>query len=903
MNTSGENSHLSETPSAVAPQTGAGSQAQAEPGGVPSPGAPPGPQGGQPEGASQPVDLIALLKFAEGIDHRVLSQVFSLGALRTQQFHPGQIVFQQGAPVTAIYAILSGRVGEVRRSPGADGRTRQTLCREVGPGTVLGVYDFLFDTTYSTRARAVEETNLLVIDARALGKLVFRYPHVRERLAPLDLISRLRTLPFIGPLDVVAHGFLAECAARETFPHEHPIYEAGALLDRVWFVDQGQVRLTAPPREDGTPGETMWLGNGAVFGFGVAGQTRAPGGAAVGRRAAHTAHVSTTQPAKLIAIPYEYFVDVAGVDPDLAGRQEIDRRQQAIDNMYVFHQLHPAERRELVGCFSHYFIPHNYLLIQQGEEADSLWVLMADARATIRALDSRGEQMITTQTRGQTYFAENALWGQTTQDSTVEALPTSQWLRLHWSDFQYFEHHAHVKLLPRLALDPTKMRDKSAPEDQGRYHFDWVEPGERVILFSHRHWIALLRKSLPAIIVFGILIAIWLLTEILPGTQEFLRWAFRVIVFVFIIPLTIWGIIDYLNDWIVVTTRRVVHQEKVLFVNEWRKEAPLEQIQSVDFQTTWLGKWLNYGTMTVRTAATLGAITFEYTTGFTKLRETIMEQRAQRQSHTMAQSKMGINQVLERRLGLKVTLPSRVWSPIAGTPAHLRLGKGADKTRRRGTGASDGAQRPPSGGETKAGESKIVWRKHWIILVPRLFGPAALFLLGLAGAVALVWGLPVDLEPQWTTLVRGVGFLLLLAGAGAVLWITWIIADWHNDTYELDSEMIVHIDKMPLGISENRKSTTLNRIQNVTLSIPSPIHWIFDFGNVFVQTAAEVGEFNFHAVPDPRAVVDEIQLRLSELRRSEEKQAMLRRAEELPDWFEVYNRLEPDLIKPPPGDA
>ena len=68
----------------------------------------------------------------------------------------------------------------------------------------------------------------------------------------------------------------------------------------------------------------------------------------------------------------------------------------------------------------------------------------------------------------------------------------------------------------------------------------------------------------------------------------------------------VWGVVDYRNDWLVVTNRRVVYQEKLLFVHAWRKEAPLEQIQSVDFLRNFVGRWLGYGTLIVRTAGTPG---------------------------------------------------------------------------------------------------------------------------------------------------------------------------------------------------------------------------------------------------------------------------------------------------------
>lgn len=52
----------------------------------------------------------------------------------------------------------------------------------------------------------------------------------------------------------------------------------------------------------------------------------------------------------------------------------------------------------------------------------------------------------------------------------------------------------------------------------------------------------------------------------------------------------------------------------------------------------------------------------------------------------------------------------------------------------------------------------------------------------------------------------------------------WVIADWRNDTYEVSNVEISHVDRVPLGISEDRMSAGLGRIQNVSMSIPSPLH-------------------------------------------------------------------------------
>jgi len=108
---------------------------------------------------------------------------------------------------------------------------------------------------------------------------------------------------------------------------------------------------------------------------------------------------------------------------------------------------------------------------------------------------------------------------------------------------------------------------------------------------------------------------------------------------------------------------------------------------------------------------------------------------------------------------------------------------------------------------------------------------------------------------------------------------------------------IVHVDRMPLGLSEDRKSANLGRIQNVTMSIPSPLHWLFNYGDVRCQTAAEGGSFDFIGVPNPRRVAQEILKRMEEYRRRSERQAAVNRSKDLPDWFEMYNRIEPEVLE------
>ena len=51
----------------------------------------------------------------------------------------------------------------------------------------------------------------------------------------------------------------------------------------------------------------------------------------------------------------------------------------------------------------------------------------------------------------------------------------------------------------------------------------------------------------------------------------------------------------------------------------------------------------------------------------------------------------------------------------------------------------------------------------------------------------------------------------------------------------------------------------------------------------------------FYSVPHPTAVADEILARIELAQKRQEEEEATRRAQDLPDWFEMYNRLEGGL--------
>ena len=108
----------------------------------------------------------------------------------------------------------------------------------------------------------------------------------------------------------------------------------------------------------------------------------------------------------------------------------------------------------------------------------------------------------------------------------------------------------------------------------------------------------------------------------------------------------------------------------------------------------------------------------------------------------------------------------------------------------------------------------------------------------------------------------------VLSGAGTFLiLLTWYLFTvgvalyrfifWYFNVYILTNERVVDIDFR--GILHKETSfAKLGQIQDVSPKVIGFFGTFFHFGNVFIQTAAERPEFEFHNVERPEIVAQEI---------------------------------------------
>jgi CRP-like cAMP-binding protein len=100
--------------------------------------------------------------FLARLDRRCLGQLAGLASRKSFPAH--QMIFHEGDPANECYLIGKGKVGIETALLGCDGIVIQTL----GPGEVLGWSWLLPPHQLHYSARALEATEVVVLDGRAL---------------------------------------------------------------------------------------------------------------------------------------------------------------------------------------------------------------------------------------------------------------------------------------------------------------------------------------------------------------------------------------------------------------------------------------------------------------------------------------------------------------------------------------------------------------------------------------------------------------------------------------------------------------------------------------------------------------------------------------------------------------
>jgi uncharacterized membrane protein YdbT with pleckstrin-like domain len=509
------------------------------------------------------------------------------------------------------------------------------------------------------------------------------------------------------------------------------------------------------------------------------------------------------------------------------------------------------------------------VVFERGADPDGFYMIYS-GRVNISRTTENGKEFLASLVAGD-YFGEEAVFENRKRSATISAAEDTTVLFLSRKNFDELLTE-YPKLKPNFTV-AIKSRQLAR-----KMQFKWLGPKEVIYFMARRHQILLYQALIVPVLtlVIPIVTIIWgyLAAAVTPI-------ALGVIILIGIILWIIWDIVDWGNDYYIVTNQRVILLEKVVGIYDSRQEAPLGSILSVGVETDMLGRSLDYGNVIVRTF--VGKIELDDVDHPAQAADMIREYWERAKTRGVQAQKDAMKNAIRSKLGLPV-----VTKPQEELPPLVVENKGSRKRSMMWIAFSNLFKLRVEQSGT------VIYHKHLFVLAQQLWKPA-LIILGLIGfmisrAVILIRSpeltfFKVDMSTGRITLDTIMMSLLLLIFP-FFLWLVWEYVDWRNDIFMVTPEEIVDLDKKPFG-KEERRAAPLDNILSTEYERIGLLGNIFNFGTVFISVGGT--KLSFQDVLDPPGVQADInRRRVARLAKKAEDSAAGDR-ERMATWIAAYH--------------
>jgi CRP-like cAMP-binding protein len=790
-----------------------------------------------------PVQRLPRFPLFSGLSPEALRMIGSLAgehAVRVQD-----VLFRQGDTPAVFHMMESGQILETGTWGGAP-----ILQQHSSPGSVLARWSLFNEEPYQTTATVIQDAQVLTIDVADFQTLLNNFPVLRQRLGRSDAVARLLSIPLFSGFTEDQLFHVADLAEMAEYAPGEILFRQGEPGDAFYVIDTGRV-----VEESSSPGASSawpkYFTAGNFFGRWSLLNTTT-------RRA--TAKAETRVKAfRFRADAFHWLRKLQpGFDRALARFDMLGMLAQVT----IFSQLKEEDLKQLAGYVGLAHFQKDRAVVYQGEIDCTFYQLYEGEAEEIFKDERKKERSLRRLTAGQGAGERCLFYGEPWR-FTLRSTQPANWLYLCGDDLNQF-----VLRRPDLkkALVPP---DKLAVQAQHRA-FDWMGLDEQERLTSRRHWFSLVDQLLgwPGMVwlAAGFLLAVLPWGTFVPAL-DFLH----TVGWLFLGLRLLWCLVDWRNDYLMITTKRVLAREKVIGIFESLYEVPLGKVQNVGFRQNFVGNLLGFGPLTVDTAATSGVqpLTFTYARNPESIKALIFEEMERLQASRQPEAKRIIRERVDASTqpGLRPLVPKPVAPPSVPDAGRPKPGPIA-----RAYGVTFGAL---FWVERKT-EDQVTWRKHPLRLLVKVGLPTLIALSLIVVSVLLAPLLPLTL-PVLLVLLLPLGF-----------WWWFRFTDWGNDLYIVTRDRIIDTEKLPLGLRSRKTEAPFDRIQNVTYELPNLIANLFNYGTVSIFTAGVEGKLDFPYVARPRQVQAEIFRRLAAY--EEEQRRKQQERTDLGDWFAAYEQ-------------
>jgi len=529
-----------------------------------------------------------------------------------------------------------------------------------------------------------------------------------------------------------------------------------------------------------------------------------------------------------------------------------------LKNIHLFDGLTDEQLLEVAGYFEPRVFRAGETIFTEGTDGLDFYIILR-GQVRVTRQDRSGVVNVLSRLVGGDYFGEAALIHGRKRSATVIAELETHTLRLGSDNF-----NGLLKRYP--AIRPNLLVTTQSRALYDRIKFNWLSPGEIVYLIARRHPFILGQSLLIPIGLYVVL----LIAVISVWSAFGMTWGL-ILTAVGGLPLvgwTWWIVIDWGNDFYIVTNKRIVYLEKIVGLYDSRQEAPLSSVLAVNLQTAdATQRQLGMGDVIVRTYG--GEMVMKSVANPQALAALIEEHWQRSRASQRAAEVDAMKALLRQRIRPKPKPLASAASTTSKANSLQALGEFFNFRVRF---------------EEKG---NIIYRKHWFVLLENIGQPSVWLLLSVGMATLAVTGvIPTGLA------ATGVLVVALLAALGCLGWWLYEFVDWRNDIYQVTNDQIIDIQRKPLG-EEKRQSAALDNVLSMRLERAGPLGQIFNFGDVIILVGGQ--EFRFEDVLDPPGVQSDIYRRMEASRQRKAEQDASKRRDELTDWLKAYHELSGEL--------
>ena len=550
-------------------------------------------------------------------------------------------------------------------------------------------------------------------------------------------------------------------------------------------------------------------------------------------------------------------------------RIEIAERIAFLKKIHLFRGLEEDQLATIADKLSEVTFKAGESVIHQGDEGYDLFLIYSGSARVVRTQKNKEQELA--MLVPEDYFGEEALILRERRTASVYVVQDVLLLALSRMDLQALLKTIH-KLKPNFEVAVSSRRLAR------QLQFDWLEPGETIHFLARKHpvllWEAMIMPAMVFLLPIGLL-AGFLLTTALAFVY------IALVVILLNIAWIVWRVVDWGNDYYIVTNIRAIWLEKVVGLYDSRQEAPLSTILSVGVETDQAGRILDYGDVIIRTF--VGRIAFHHVSHPYQAASMIDEHWIRAKSAARRADVEALKRSIRQKLGLPVEAGKASISlpvPKLTTNKAPQLKAFFDRINIFKVRFED-----------KGGT--ITYRKHWVVLFFQTWLPGLLFLIVLGLSVYRFLNLPSRAagSPAVVT-IDPILAILLVAVVGTFLWWGYQVWDWSNDIFQVTQDQIYDIDRRPLG-REERKSASLDSIQSTEADRRGLLQVLLNYGDVYIAVGGT--RMDFFDVYNPSGVQQDIDRRRTARIERKNQAEILAERERLSDFFAMYHQTSEEF--------